>query len=200
MDTRSNILNQGAVLFGEKGYYATSITDIVTASNVARGTFYLYFPNKRKLFDELVDSLLLRITSCIQIVDTEKGAPSPKKQLEDNLIRVFVLLSEERHMLSILLKGAVGLDSKTDEKLSSFYNEILFSITNSFAMGQQLKILRQFNTRIAAIAAIGAIKEVLLTLLNNDNGKISKKEIKEHASQILDIFTKGILKEGVSLP
>ncbi len=200
-NTRSHILKNAAILFGDNGYHRTSITDIVTTSDVARGTFYLYFPNKRKIFDELIDSLLLRITSCIQTVDISPEATSPKKQLVDNLVRVFILLSEERHMLSILLKGAVGLDKETDLKLTNFYTEILRAIENSLILGQQLKLVRIFNTKIAAIVATGAVKEILLTLLHNDNSiETSEDEIREYAIAILDIFTKGVLKEGVSIP
>jgi AcrR family transcriptional regulator len=199
-DRRTHILEQAAILFGNKGYHNTSITDIVAASGVARGTFYLYFANKRKIFDELVDGLLLRITSCIQIVDTGPDAISPRQQLEDNLMRVFVLLHEENHMLSILLKGAVGLDQDTDDKLKDFYAEILKSIKNSLELGQQLGRVRAYDTSIAAVAATGAIKEVLLTRLHTDSTGGAEKELRQYAAAILDIFTKGVLKEGVSIP
>ena len=199
-DRRTHILKHAAILFGDKGYHNTSITDIVTASGVARGTFYLYFANKRKIFDELVDGLLLRITSCIQIVDTGPEAISPRQQLEDNLVRVFVLLHDEKYLLSILLKGAVGLDQDTEDKLKDFYAEILQSIKNALELGQQLGLVREFNTTIGAVAATGTIKEVLLTGLHAGSSSDAELEIRQYAAAILDIFSKGVLKDGVSIP
>ncbi len=41
-------------LFCEKGVKKTSVDDIVSRVNIAKGTFYLYFKNKQMLIDNLV--------------------------------------------------------------------------------------------------------------------------------------------------
>ena len=45
----------GLTRFREQGYDATSIAHIVSDADVARGTFYLYFPDRLALFDALLD-------------------------------------------------------------------------------------------------------------------------------------------------
>jgi AcrR family transcriptional regulator len=55
--TRQRQLDAAEALFGEKGYYDTSIVDITQRANVALGTFYVYFPSKLAIFSELVISL-----------------------------------------------------------------------------------------------------------------------------------------------
>ncbi|MBN2340270.1 MAG: TetR/AcrR family transcriptional regulator [Deltaproteobacteria bacterium] len=199
-ERRTQLLEHAARLFGDRGYYNTSVSDIVSSADVARGTFYLYFANKRKLFEELVDSLLLRLTSCIETVEVHEAARSPKEQLVDNLVRVFVLLCEERHMLSILLRGAVGLDREIDDKLQDFYREILEAIENSLTLGQQMNLVRRVNTRIAALAVLGAVKEVLHALLDSEYSLDSEREIRQQATDILEIFSIGVLEDGVSIP
>ncbi|TDZ91470.1 putative HTH-type transcriptional regulator YvdT [Mycobacteroides salmoniphilum] len=42
-------------MFVAKGYHETSITDIATAANLSRGTFYLHFQSKRELLDAVFD-------------------------------------------------------------------------------------------------------------------------------------------------
>ena len=63
---REQILRHAASLFGQNGYHAVSISDIIQAAGIARGTFYTYFENKRAIFDELLDILVVRIKSCIK--------------------------------------------------------------------------------------------------------------------------------------
>ena len=46
---KNRLLDTGFKLFTEKGIQNTSIQDIVDNANVAKGTFYLYFKDK-KLF------------------------------------------------------------------------------------------------------------------------------------------------------
>jgi len=55
--TRQRQLEAAETLFAKKGYFDTSIVDITQAANVALGTFYLYFPSKLAIFQELVHQL-----------------------------------------------------------------------------------------------------------------------------------------------
>lgn len=58
---RDRLLSEGLRLFAEQGYEGSSIEQIAAASGVARGTFYLYFPDKRALFEALVDRWFLAL-------------------------------------------------------------------------------------------------------------------------------------------
>jgi len=55
--TRQRQLEAAEDLFARKGYFDTSIVDITQAANVALGTFYVYFPSKLAIFQELVRHL-----------------------------------------------------------------------------------------------------------------------------------------------
>lgn len=55
--TRGRILAAAERVFAEQGYHDASIVRITEEAGVAQGTFYIYFPGKKELFDELVDDL-----------------------------------------------------------------------------------------------------------------------------------------------
>ncbi len=52
-DKKKEIYNCGKVLFSEKGFKDTNVTDITEMAGIAAGTFYLYFPSKEHLFMEI---------------------------------------------------------------------------------------------------------------------------------------------------
>lgn len=52
--TRQRQLDAAEKLFAKKGFFDSSIVDITQAADVALGTFYLYFPSKLAIFQELV--------------------------------------------------------------------------------------------------------------------------------------------------
>src|SRR5215472_15244370 len=54
-ERRAQILAHARDVFAKRGYHAAKIDDIVSAAGVARGTFYLYFEDKRAIFEEIVD-------------------------------------------------------------------------------------------------------------------------------------------------
>ncbi|MDP8982035.1 MAG: TetR/AcrR family transcriptional regulator [Acidobacteriota bacterium] len=59
--TRARQLAAAEALFAEKGYFETSIADITQKADVALGTFYVYFPSKLAVFQELVRHLNHRL-------------------------------------------------------------------------------------------------------------------------------------------
>lgn len=55
--TRQLLLDAAEAIFGEKGYDRASITEITQRAGVAQGTFYVYFPDKKDIFCQLVREL-----------------------------------------------------------------------------------------------------------------------------------------------
>jgi AcrR family transcriptional regulator len=64
--TRQQLLDAAESAFGQRGYFATSVADITRAAGVAQGTFYVYFPNKQAIFEELVRHLNRQLRHTIQ--------------------------------------------------------------------------------------------------------------------------------------
>lgn len=56
-EKKKNLLEAARILFLQKGFSKTSISEIAQAAKVAKGTFYLYFKDK----DELLENLVFQI-------------------------------------------------------------------------------------------------------------------------------------------
>ena len=52
--TLAKLLEAGIVVFGERGFHAARVDDIVKVADTSHGTFYLYFSSKEDLFRALV--------------------------------------------------------------------------------------------------------------------------------------------------
>jgi len=67
--TRQAILDAALDLFGEKGYFGTSLRDVARAVGVRESALYNYFPGKEALFEALIaadqDSRLERMSSAL---------------------------------------------------------------------------------------------------------------------------------------
>lgn len=63
---RERILDEALSLFSERGFEKTTVADIVGQCDIARGTFYNYFPDMNSLFDALINQLNQRIIEAIQ--------------------------------------------------------------------------------------------------------------------------------------
>lgn len=51
---RSRIQDAAVALFHEQGVEATSVNEIVRRANVAKGTFYVYYKDKKELISQIL--------------------------------------------------------------------------------------------------------------------------------------------------
>lgn len=54
-EKRVALLNSALECFSKKGYYATSVDDVVTHSKLSKGSFYNYFKSKEEIFISLME-------------------------------------------------------------------------------------------------------------------------------------------------
>jgi AcrR family transcriptional regulator len=64
--TRQRLIDAAEQVIGEFGYHNAGIVEITQRANVALGTFYLYFPDKKAIFADLVRALNTRLRAAIR--------------------------------------------------------------------------------------------------------------------------------------
>jgi AcrR family transcriptional regulator len=164
-ERRQQILNVARDVFARRGYHAAKIDDIVAAAGVARGTFYLYFQDKRAIFEEIVDRTIARVGMAIVRVDPHDAGRSVADQVRENIRRIVRILLEDRGTTKILLADALGVDPAFDRKLLSFYDEMSSLLERSLHDGQALGVVREGDVRLMSWLTIGALKEVMFQIV-----------------------------------
>jgi AcrR family transcriptional regulator len=191
---REQLLRHARDVFAEKGYHAAKIDDIVAHARVARGTFYLHFEDKRRVFEELVDDFLALIGSAIVRIRVDEPSNPPLAQLRDNVQRVLEVGVGDPGMTKILLKNAAGLDSDFDRKVRGFYRAIEELLALSLLNGQRLGLVRVGDRRVLSALALGSIKELLL---HSVEGRIAASA-NELTDGVMRFLAGGILTPGLA--
>jgi AcrR family transcriptional regulator len=147
---RAQILGIAAEVFAEKGYHDAKIEDIVARARVARGTFYLYFEDKRAIFEELVSGFVRQLAETIEPIETVPDSDPTRVmfELRSNLLRLVERFSAEPAMAKVLFSAAVGLDADFDQRLLAFYEEIANLLERSLEQGEQAGLVRPGHRRI----------------------------------------------------
>jgi AcrR family transcriptional regulator len=164
-ERRQQILSVARDVFARRGYHAAKVDDIVAAAGVARGTFYLYFQDKRAIFGEIVDRTIARIGIAIVRVDPRDTVRSVADQIRENIRRIVRVLLDDRATTKILLTDALGVDPAFDQKLLSFYDEMSSMLERSLSDGQSLNVVRDGDVRLFSWLTMGAIKEVMFQIV-----------------------------------
>ena len=165
---RAQVLRHAKRIFARKGYHRTNVADIIARARIARGTFYLYFQNKKDLFEELLEQAVRELTARIQRLRPGPNEPDPVDQLRANLTRVLSYAMAERELTDILLNHSTGFDHELDDKIQDFYDRIAALIKRSLDLGIEMNLVRNSDTRAVSYAILGGIKE-LIGMLSRGN-------------------------------
>ena len=190
---RGQILAASRKVFCTKGYHASSVADVITAANIARGTFYLYFPSKRAVLESLLDEMFAQIAGTVRRISLEPGAPSVPEQMHGNVRRLIDVLEQNRDLTIILLREAVGLDADFDHKLNAFYDRISDVIDGALRLGQSMGLVRSCDTRLVAFCVLGSLKEVILRRLTGGDQSLDRDQL---AWEIVEYNMRGVFVSG----
>lgn len=170
-ERRASLLRAARDVFAQKGYHATTVDDITRAAGVAKGTFYLYFEEKREIYYEVVAGFLQLIKDIGRSVgESATGGLdflSRAEQAAHELMRIFI---ENRQLARLTYRESMGLDPELERLVSGFYREIAEVEAKNIQRGIELGLFRPVNPLLVAYAHIGMVERVLLATLDEDSG------------------------------
>nr|BBH94869.1 TetR family transcriptional regulator [Thermogemmatispora argillosa] len=97
---KAELLRISREVFAEKGFEATTISEIVARAGVAQGTFYWYFPSKASVLTTLAREMQERIETALRRAYDE--AHSLQEMIERSVAETFQIMSEYRDILAIV--------------------------------------------------------------------------------------------------
>ena len=98
--TRQALLDAAEAVFGEKGYDRASIAEITQRAGVAQGTFYIYFPDKKATFVELVKDLNRSLR--LEIARSVAGLADRLQIERTGFLAFFAFIHQHRNLYRIV--------------------------------------------------------------------------------------------------
>lgn len=167
-EVRGRITEAAIELFAEKGCEQTTVEEICALADVARKTFYNYFPSKQCLVRDLSDALLFTETRDLIDLALEKHPDTASRltffcrQIASNVARFERL---ERTLIQQALLDVSSEDSRSGSQLQGL-NE---AFTMLFEAGsRQGDIVPGFSVEFLAEMAVGAINAIMLNWVHQE--------------------------------
>jgi AcrR family transcriptional regulator len=153
------ILDAALICFAEKGYYETTIDDIVKKSGLCKGGIYWYFKSKRDIFIGLIDRFLDEDQKLWQnTLENTKLKTGALKNIGLIFIKKF---TENKHKAAFFaeVREAAYRDSVIREKIEKSHNDWHSVITKSLDFAIKHKLIRSnIDTKELAIGVASIIK------------------------------------------
>lgn len=110
---RSAILAAAREVFGDMGYGAASVRDIVRRTSLASGTFYNYFPDKESTFRALVEETALEARRRVR--DARRLASTPREFVEDGFRAYFEFIVEDPATFAFMARNTETIRAQFDD-------------------------------------------------------------------------------------
>lgn len=110
---RAELLKAAREVFAEKGFEATTVSEIVSRAGVAQGTFYLYFPSKISVAKALADEMRGEIEQALHVIFAQ--ATTPAEIIDRSVEAAFRILGEYSDVLALTHSGVRWLGEETTD-------------------------------------------------------------------------------------
>lgn len=164
---RQALIEAAKVEFARKGYHATTVDDITRAAGVAKGTFYLYFDEKRSIYYEVIESFM----QLVKDIGSSVGAAPTDildffARAEAAALELVGIFMDNRELARLAYRESMGLDPKLETMLSDFYREIAEVEATNIRVAIELGFIREVNPLLTAYAHMGIVERVMLALVD----------------------------------
>jgi AcrR family transcriptional regulator len=102
--SRRQLLEAAAKLFTERGYEATSVTDVLARAKLSRGAFYHHFESKEALFEAVLEMVEEHVGMTLR--EAAAGASDPVEAIRIGCRAWLDMASDDREVVQITLVDA----------------------------------------------------------------------------------------------
>ncbi|MBV9614052.1 MAG: TetR family transcriptional regulator [Ktedonobacteraceae bacterium] len=151
---RVELLKAARGIFAEKGYEATTVSEIVTRAGVAQGTFYLYFPSKVSIAVELAGEVQEKIKAAI--LEAYAHTKKPEEWINKSIQAAFDITGQYRDVLGVVHSSIPWSEHPREREriFSPYYDLISDLLEREKVRGN---VSPHLNTRITATLIVGLV-------------------------------------------
>ena len=181
------ILKAAEKVFVKKGFFPTRIDDIAEEAGVAKGTIYLYFPDKQSIYVSLLDNRLSKMIDFLGKIGDEKIKAAAKLEKIFNVL--FDILSDAKGMISLVTIENINLTTEIMERLrvktKHKFSQLIDFLAKIIREGIKHKELKHIDPKMGAL--------IFLNIVHTSfQAQMFIPGIKEQRNKIREIFFYGI--------
>lgn len=184
--TRDKILKAAERLFGEKGYYNTSINDIAVKAEVAPGTLYIYFKDKYTLYCYLVTQYGHLVRSEIAIAIRKSGCETRREQERIGILCYLTMLQEHPHIYNIIWES-LHIDKSL---FIDYYEKFSRNYQKNLELAREAGEIYEFDNEIISYVLMGISSFIGLRYVAFEK-KVDLEKVVDEVMRVLDngLFT-----------
>jgi AcrR family transcriptional regulator len=169
LQLRDEIIDAAIEVFAESGYHDAGVADIAKRVGIGHSTFYRHFENKRAILDEVINTVIERLTAALAAENAPEAA-NTEAEYRDQSARIAVALAEISRNLRevrLLLIGAGSNEIEVRQRIDGMFDFAVRLNADYYEHGRELGYLRSdLDTTATSRAVVGMIFGLAMIGLN----------------------------------
>ena len=161
---KQQIIDTAKEMFIQNGFQSTHIGQVCEKLNIARGTVYQYFGNKKEILYAILESVEEKIDDILDpddLRDFLKTNPAQKavlKFISDRLSECIHAITSEHIIIKLVYKDIVGIDEEVVARVSKFLEYISKVVTRDMDEIKKKGVYKKtIDPEVTAIMLIGSV-------------------------------------------
>ncbi len=186
--TRSKIMKAAERLFGEKGYYDTSINDIATKAKVAPGTIYIYFKDKFTLYCYLLNDYSHLLRSEIVRKIKEHGCKTRREAEKVGMLHFLQTIEEHPYIYQIIWESLYIDKSLFIDYYTNFAAHYRKGLDNAYAQDE----ISKWDNEVIAYLLMGIVNFIGLRYVFFKKDR----DLEEVVEEVMEVLDKGLFNKS----
>jgi AcrR family transcriptional regulator len=186
------IVDKALELFSQKGYDGTTVSNITDALRMSKGTFYLYFKDKRELLIECIEQFAFKIVP----QETWEGIRNEKDFFKRSYLRAMAFeksFPNFRGILNLLRLGMGGEDEQLAQKAKEGYKRLVSPLLKEYRRALSAGLVRAFDEELVAYLGLAGCEALGYWLMMNGEDRLE-----EGMQAFLDVYFNGYRNRDVT--
>jgi AcrR family transcriptional regulator len=197
---RRQIIESAYVVFAERGYEGTNISDLAAHAGVGQGTVYRYFDSKREILDHVFDFSVEKMLEAVAPSSSTDGQesrfaePASLDEMIDSIreatTKLFQLVEREPEFLRLVLVEASAIDQELNERVLGLETMASTMVRKGLRRGVEQGLFRaDIDPDVLSHAILTlALPGLLLEL----RGEGSPDARERYVTSVIDIITRAL--------
>ena len=182
---KQQIIDTAKDMFINRGFQSTHIGQVCEHLDIARGTVYQYFSNKKEILYAILDSVAETIEDILDpddLKDFLKMKPDNEtivKFVDERISSCLSVISTEPIVIRLIYRDIAGIDEEVSEKVSEFLEKITMVISKEIEVLRNNNIFKsEIEPDIAASMLVGGVMMIVYQYSNNNKDYLDKSVTK----------------------
>jgi AcrR family transcriptional regulator len=188
---RAEICRTAAQIFRDRGYDATSVSDIARALGITKAGLYYYFESKEALLLEITNFGLDRVRA--EVIDQVRGIADPEDRLRQLLLRHARIATDGRGAVAQLTDEIRSLPPAMRKRVEQRMRVYLDLVRSTLVELRTAGRLGDVDPTVATFSIVGMI--LWLPRWFRQNGRLTQEQA---AHEIAKIALRGVVRPAAS--